>query len=426
MSKQVTYSPSNSDIWTNCPGSVSFCNSLDLTETDKDTDHSIDGTRAHSLLSETIRMKLSPQKLLTGNTYKDKHGEWQPDQDMLDAVGFAYDHVMARSQEMGVPPLCDENVDPSMFFGATLGEMEGFCDAYIKTPTLLQVFDFKYGMDEVQVSPNTQLVEYAGGILAKYHDINAEMYMPKLIRLSILQPRIGVLGKTPIKSVLFTFQELLDELSIIKERYRLAQQLNALLNAGKWCKHCPALGNCSANNEQSLTVLGHTVSEVVDQSMSYTDATTMTDSNLVKIYLASKQIKQMLVACEVELTKRTHDKPIDGVKLVQGNGSKTWNVSDAELIERLGMLVIPSHVHYTQKIVSPSQALKTKWETKNGTVKINKFQKQGIERMITVNKGKPVLALTNDSREAVQSNVAKLFPKTETDVPTETDAPAWL
>lgn len=408
MSKHNKFSPSNSNIWVNCAGSVNFTENLNLVKVDDK--NTIDGTRAHFLLSEAIRTNVNPKHLLSGVKYKDKHGEWQADQNMIDAGGYAYEYILQRSHEMSVAPLCDENVDPSTLVGGVHGEMDGSCDVYIKAPNYLEVIEFKYGMLEIQALDNSQLELYAAGIMAKYAG-----YQPANIQLTVIQPCIQVLGQDPIKIQVTTLELLHERWTLIKKALFLANTEIPTLSAGSWCKHCLALGRCSANTEQSLKVLGYDPLSVVEQSMKHVDATTLPDEQLVEIYLASKQIKQTLIACEVELTKRTHDKSIKGVKLVRGNGSKSWNMCEAETTQQLYDVGIPVHTLHKSKFVSPAQALKLSWKHENITSGINKKQKDKLMQLMTINQGQPTLALENDSRKAIGADTEKMFVGTKVD-----------
>lgn len=413
MSTHTKFSPSGSHIWANCAGSAGFIENAKLVKVDNE--NSIAGTRAHFLLADAIRTNVHPKDMLSGMSYTDTHGKWTPDDEMINAVEFAYAYVLLRSHEINALPVVEDMLDPSLFVGGVHGEMDGFCDIYIKAPNYLEVMDFKYGMDEVQIVDNTQLELYGAGVISKYAH---EGYIPQSVQLTILQPRIKVLGQSQIKTMVMTMVALQARWKYICSALDKAKQANPQLTAGEWCKHCPALGKCSSNNEQSLKVLGYNPLDVVDQAMEHVDVKAVPDKQLVEIFTASKQIKQMLIACEAELTLRVHNKPVDGVKLVSGAGSKSWNASEDEIRQAVGELdePVPASALYINKFISPAQSLKLSWFDKpDKKGRVSKTQKDKFTELMTINKGKPMLVFENDSREAIGSEVEKMFKDAKVD-----------
>lgn len=427
------YSPSKSTIWSNCPGSVGYVEKHKLKS--EDTTNTIAGTRAHHLLHESLEGRLDLKSItMIGMSFTDKHGKWKPDQEMLDAVIMALDYIDKVVGSANVVSIVSEQrVDSGGYLTIEentklpIGVMVGNCDVYIHAKHYLEVIEFKYGMSEVDIENNTPLALYAGGAMLKINTLKANGvqeygdYYPNGIITTIIQPRIKVLGQEPIKHKTLSIEHLDSEYKRIHEAIIASQSLASSLNAGSWCKYCPAIGHCPSNAEQSLSVLDYDPTNIVDQSMQYKDVTILTDKQLVDMFLASKQIKQMLVACEVELTSRTNHKSVEGVKLVQGNGSKSW-VDDTDVGAVMDELLIPNHVRYISKPLSPAQALKLSWTTNDGvTHKLTKDQKDRLLEAITTNKGKPMLVFENDSRTAIKTDVSERFKA----LPTASEMPGW-
>jgi len=411
MTIHAKFSPSKSHIWTQCAGSVNFSENQDLKSSEKID--AIDGIRAHYLLENAIRTNVHPKRVLLGIKHVDQYGEWSPNDDMIAAVGVAFDYVLLRSHEINAVPVCEDFVDPSSKVGGIRGEMDGRCDVYIKSNVHLEVIEFKYGMGEIQVVDNTQLELCVAGVIAKF---THEQYHPRYIQMTVVQPRIAVLGQDTIKTMMTDISTMNVRWQFIAEALLRARQETPTLTAGSWCKHCLAQGKCSINNEQSLDVLGFNPVNVVDQSMKYINPTDVSDEQLVEIFTAKKQINEMLSACSEELTKRAQHKTIKGVKLVQGNGSKSWDLTETELVSAAAEQNIPFNALYTKRLISPAQALKLSWSEGDGKkISLNKTQKDLFEQKMTIHKGKPTLVLKNDSRKAIGASVEEHFKDAKVD-----------
>ena len=62
-------------------------------------------------------------------------------------------------------------------------------------------------------------------------------------------------------------------------------------------------------------------------------------------------------------------KPIDGLKLVAGRGSRSWAYSDEEMAEKLKRFGLPKDAIWKTSLISPAQAEKVTWKKRDGTEK---------------------------------------------------------
>jgi hypothetical protein len=164
------------------------------------------------------------------------------------------------------------------------------------------------------------------------------------------------------------------------------------------------------------------------------DPATMDDQQIKQIMEAAPLLRQLLEGVEKEAMRRLEaGKPIPGLKLVHGRGSRVWNLSEDEMAEKLVKMGIPKTAIYVTKLVSPAQAEKLTWEKRDGT-KVSLTERQ-LKRMeqeyISKLAGKLTVVPESDSRPAVITNAAPLFsavevtPVIEQPVVIET-LPSWL
>jgi hypothetical protein len=153
-------------------------------------------------------------------------GQCEVDEDMVEAVVFARDTILAELQKGGVL-FTEQNVE--IFPG-----ISGTLDACIvKEFNSVTIFDFKYGKGViVRAADNPQMLLYLLGILKNFD-------APSL-RLVIIQPRVD--EQVSVWDVPEGYMETFR--TEVERRIALTKEPGATVAAGKWCKFCNAKVVC--------------------------------------------------------------------------------------------------------------------------------------------------------------------------------------
>lgn len=428
MTGHSTHSPSKAHRYIECPGSI---NAEAAVPDPEPTPESIDGTHSHKLLETLLRSdnKYDPNNIL-GVMLTDEHGNFIVDSERLDRVMLAYNYVINAASDYrmtckNVEISSEEKVNPEYLVGNP--NQAGTSDVRILADDTLEIIDYKDGF--VPVNDIYQNELYGIGHLAKYKLPTNVEYPVKKIKLTIIQPKMILLGRNPIKSRELTTAELLDRVGFYSLTYHHTLAEDAPRIPGDTqCRYCKVNGNCEAQTKELQKELGVLFSDVTaSQQVANKDPGQLTDEELVHIYELSPLATGFFKAAENELQNRLKSgKHIPGVKMVKGNYSRKWLLPDDEMEARLRKSGIPKSHVYTSKLISPNQAQNLVWEDKSGKKKrLTKRQFTLLENQyIKKTEGEPVLALESDERQAVEMSAASLFSDTTNQV--STALPDWL
>jgi hypothetical protein len=320
--------------------------------------------------------------------------------------------------------IAEQRVDPS--FLTSRNDLSGTVDVQIHDELngVLEVIDYKDGMNDAWDSAILQMEQYAVGALAALRVAKPYRYPYNTVRLTVIQPKLALKGGEAIRSKDYTIDEVVDVVArdIVVQAAATDRPDAPLVPGEKQCRYCAHRGGCSALANKAL--------EVVDRmdiasSAASKDPTTMPDEQIVQIMEAAPLMRQLLEAVEKEAERRLKagiDMP--GLKMVNGKGTRSWKLSEEEMAEKLVKLGIPKTAIYETKLVSPAKAEKLTWKKRDGTdVQLTKRQLETMEREYVVKTmGKPVVALAADSRTAVVLNAAPMFSAVEKPA----ELPAWL
>lgn len=441
MTIHALLSPSRASRYMRCPGSVR--EEAKYPE-EASGPSAVDGTHTHTLLEHCIVNGLIDPTTTVGMTLSDHEGQFVVEHDRAARVKVAIDYVRERSLNGLFRVLSEKRVDPHKYTG--FHEQAGTVDIRIYRSDMLEIIDYKDGMNEVPVEANEQLELYDLGSLAELEDERQFKY----IRNTIIQPKLTLKNLKPITSYDYTTEAVL----ALGAKYRAGATATfpadaPLVPGEKQCRWCRAKG-CSARAEASLKAAGVTF-PTIDPSMvpvtadastqlaAQDDPTTLPDHRLREILEAAPLLRQTIEQAEAEVLRRLESgRAMPGLKLVLGRGSQAWNLDEEQIAEKLKGMGVPKDAVYVTKIVSPAQAKKLTWANRKGEQKaLSERQLKTLEtEYISKLGGKLTVALESDPRPAVVRDATPLFSAVEepaaitAPAPVETPAPAampdWL
>lgn len=436
MTAHAQLSPSKRSRWALCPGSIRE----EAKYPDTGSGHAaVDGTHSHTLLEYCVQYdRFIDPMTQVGAKFEDDDGDFVVDQARAERVKIAVDYIMKRVEEEKTPffiprVLSEERVDPQWLLGRD--DLSGTVDVQIHGYEMLELIDYKDGMGVVSAKGNLQLEQYAYGVLAGFKlPINGN-YPFKTVRMTIIQPKLALKGMNPISSWDVPVRELLTNMGTIVLQAAATDKTDAPLVPGEsQCKFCRAKGSCSALAGNVMKEVGIMFQPVVSQTLDVAqqsadkDPATMDDQQIRQIMEAAPLMRQLLEAVEKEAQRRLEaGQSIPGLKLVNGRGSRAWNLPDDQIAEKLIKMGIPKGSVYETKLVSPAKAEKLTWEKRDGT-KVSLSEKQ-LKRMdqeyVSKLAGKLTVVPESDGRPAVIMNAAPMFSAVEA-APAAESLPSWL
>lgn len=422
MSGHAQLSPSKAYRYLACPGSVR--EEAKYPEPPSGPG-AVDGTHSHTLLEHCLKEFIDPLAVV-GQTLKDHDGEFTVDKPRAERVKVAFDYVH-KVENLGCKVLTEQRVSPAHLIGRT--DMDGTVDIQIHGPEVLEIIDYKDGMNLVEAKDNSQLELYALGVLASFGlPVNAT-YPFKTVRMTIIQPKLAVKVLPTITSHVMTVPEVLALIPKYVVGGAATEKPDAPLIPGeKQCKYCRASG-CTARGQAAMAAAGvafPVLTAAPSQQVAEQDPGTMTNERLVEILEAAPLMRQMIEQAEAEAQRRLESGvSIPGLKLVNGRGSQVWNLPEDQIAEKLKGMGVPKDAVWVTKLVSPAQAKKLSWTKRDGTAKqLTERQLKTLEtEYISKLGGKLTVAPASDPRPAVVRDAAPLFSAVEPQAPA---LPSWL
>jgi len=212
---------SSAERWMSCPGSVALIKELTLPETDEPEYRGL-GTAAHEAGAKCLKEGLDAWELV-GQKFHD----FVVDVEMADAIQVYLDKVRPA---MALP-------DAKVYVEYSISRPEhekfyGTVDCGVVYQGYMEVTDYKHGQGiVVEVENNPQLLYYAFGFLREHPDVQD-------VLLRIVQPRTF---SEPVKewTVKADFIRKWAEEKLLPAMH-LTEMDGAELDAGSWCRFCPA------------------------------------------------------------------------------------------------------------------------------------------------------------------------------------------
>ena len=451
MTDHAMLSPSKRFQFSACPGSVR--------EQARFPDGgsgpaAVDGTHSHRLLEIALKMEKSAASFIGSGLLTDHEGTFTVEKDRAARVQVALNYV-AENTPAGATVLSETRVDPAWLIGRK--DMGGTVDIQIHAAPVLELIDYKDGMNDAWDSAVKQMEQYAVGVLAGFKLPINGTYPFATIRLTVIQPKLTMRGGVAIRSKDYSLQQILDMIPVLVLEGAATDAPDAPLVPGEsQCKYCRAKGSCSAlasnvmkeigvmfqSTNNPLVPMGQLTQKVatainaelnspvfdVAQQSANKDPNTMSDQQIREIMEAAPLMRQLLDGVEAEALRRFQvGQVIPGFKAVYGRGSRAWALSEDEMADRLIKMGVPKGSVWETKLVSPAKAEKLTWEkTKAGEkvkAQLSERQLKTLEQeYITKLAGKLTIVPESDSRPAVVLNAAPMFSAVETPA----SLPAWL
>lgn len=251
--------PSAAHRWMSCPGSVKLSEGIPNTS----SVFAAEGTAAHELCAHCLETGDNPETFLDmwvdihpapgGPRFVDLDEEpsdemrfFRVDEEMVDGVSMYVDHVNSLIVDKETDLL---SVEQRLDMTHLHPQIFGTGDATVMQTEAqhLHVVDFKYGKGvAVDADDNPQLMLYAAGAAHRLHN-------HKISRLTmhIVQPRASHKAG-PIRSFDIDLIDLFDFEAQITAGAEATEQPDAQLQAGEWCRFCPAQPICPERRQQAF------------------------------------------------------------------------------------------------------------------------------------------------------------------------------
>lgn len=332
-------SASSAHRWFNCPGSVGLSK---IMPPQPSSPYAEEGTLAHAWLEYKLHKSLLAKEI------EKPAGELTDEmEEAIDvAVNYIGDKFMFATNES---VLIEGRFDLSYIHEG----MFGTADFSGITPEGdLYVVDYKHGKGvAVDIEDNKQLLFYAVGAV-NHFDVGADVK----VTMVIIQPR--AMGKA-IKEWNITAGEIHDWTNILIEKAKEADQDNAQLKAGKWCKWCPAQSKCPVMAKDMFgSVAKIPVSEIKRRELPKPEL--LSKEDLINIIEKKDIIESWLEACYGYLQGAAlAGETIPGYKLVRRTGHRKWS-NEEEVKKEFGSLGDDIYVIKPKELKSPAQLEKLK------------------------------------------------------------------
>lgn len=329
MSEHSPLGASGADRWMQCHGSVGLLEKLGMPESDEE-DYQIVGTAMHAAAAHALTEGLEGWEL-TGT----EHNGVTMTSDLVVPIDVYLQHVrplMAACDTYGVEFKISSPVHP-LFFGTA--DFWGVAPGFTKPDKMaLHVIDLKGGIGVmVEVEHNVQVMYYAFGVIdtlerQRSYVIDDDME----VVLGIVQPR-AFHPDGPVRQWPTTVGYIKQWVHETLVPHMLATAYDNSLDAGPWCRFCPAKLVCPVLT--NLFRAACTASPDV--------AGELTDDQLGFNYRYADPVKMFVKALEKEAMRRLNaGRPLpwgDGkhLKLVYMKANRTWKEGARELaIHRYG------------------------------------------------------------------------------------------
>lgn len=361
---------SSAERWMNCVGSVALLKNFKLPESDE-PEYRSKGTSAHEAIHVCFTQGLDAWEVVG-----QQHGKHEVDVEIADAIQVFIDECrgIMRDNPGGVMYV-EFGVDAPDFHKFFYGTLDW---GYVLGPRMW-IRDYKHGEGiAVDVIENPQIKYYTYGLLRHHPEVTE-------IDLGIVQPRIVYLEpvrlwETTAENIrTWAEGELLDAMN--------ATALDGDLNAGDWCRFCPAKLVCPL----MVSLYGAAMQTDPKQIIN------LSEESLGRSYHYLAAVKHYIGAFEAEVFLRLNlGTDIPGTKLVYKKARRVWKTGAAELMRE----------QFADKAIEPAK-LKSPAEIE----KIGPAAKKLVHEWAYTPQSGLTVASADDNRTAVRvQSTSEAFP----------------
>lgn len=362
-------SPSKSERWINCPGSVPLCEKMPPQESSKYAD---EGTAAHELAAMCLKDGLDADQYL-GEVIEVKDSKYKVTEDMAQAVQVYLNAIRTDMANDGVTELAIEH---QFSIPDVSAHLYGTNDASYISPfaSMLRVYDYKHGQGTyVEVENNSQLLIYALGAWQESGRIAEE------IEIVIVQPRYR--DADPVRRFKVDKDFLLKFKETLKKAVAIVHAGSTTLKTGDWCKFCQAASVCTAKHKEVFSVI-----PAGNKAQGLPDPAALTTEQVIKVLKMAEAISDWAAAVHAHaesLAKQGVEVP--GYKLVQKKGNRRW--VDEVMVETAFESEHGDKI-YEKKILSPAKMEKV--VGKDAVKEYIEIPDNGVQLVPDTAKGEPI------------------------------------
>ena len=355
------YSPSSSQQWLNCSGSIKMGEMFP--DIAPDETYTNEGTAAHFVAEVCLtNPNIKPESYLGKTKFQTLITD-----EMVKHVSNYIEYVKSVQT-----PRSESHYEQKVNF---IDNGYGTVDAIVITGESCHIIDLKYGMGiAVNAYENTQLKLYALGVHRSRPDI-------KMFHLHVFQPRMNSISKHDV-----TYDEMVEFGIEVKHCITRCESSDIEFNPSpKTCQWCSAKANCRA-------LYDHTVGSIEAKI----EDNILEDHVLTEVLERKESYKKYVNSVE----KRVFDeikygKGFNGWKLVEGRSIRKWKEGAEQVLEHeLGEKA------YSKKLIGLTDAKKL-------------LGKDTVDNLTIKPKGKLTLARDFDEREDVDKNLLKAVKEFE-------------
>lgn len=288
---------SSAERWLKCPGSVALINKLKLPETDEPEYRGL-GVAAHELAAHCLKNTTDAWEHIGESFHK-----FVVDKEMADAVQVYLNAVRPQRGSLHAKLFIEYKIsspDHKDFYGTL--------DSALLLGNAVEINDYKHGQGlAVDVEENPQLMYYAYGFLREHPEVD-------MVTLRIVQPRISY--REPVQEWKTTAEYIKKWANeVLLPGMRIAEMDHGDLDAGDWCRFCPAKLICPL-----MTNLFGAAATTNPQ-----DVKELTPQGLGRSYNYIQAVKYYIKALEEEIYRRLNlAEDVPGTKLVHKKGNRVF------------------------------------------------------------------------------------------------------
>jgi len=304
--KHARFSPSAAKRLINCPPSLVLGEQFN----EEESQYAAEGSAGHALAEYLIKKHLKKRvRRPVSDYYND---------DLLEAVddyvSYCIGEIEDAKRECPDPFFAvEQRVDASNY----VADCFGTADMVVMTDQVIHVIDLKLGKGvPVYAEENPQLMIYGLGLL----EIAEMLYDPKIVRLTIYQPRLNNSSTWDIDpAALKAWGE-----DVLRPRGAMALMGSGDFKAGSWCRFCKARSQCRARADEFLKLA----------QMEFRPPALLSDAEISEVLKVADELSKWAsdVYTFAQDQAIIHGKEWTGFKLVEGRSNRKYT-SDAEVAQ---------------------------------------------------------------------------------------------